>query len=360
MDQAHLDAVLSLLVDARDLLVAEQGRVWNRLRALLLGCSPGLQASTGVLITEVALARARSLALRARGAEPVRAQLALAALRRITALDAEINAMDGSIAELKARHPHENLLAITGVGPLVAAKIVGETHDGRHFREAAAFAHAGAAPIPAFSGNTIRHRLARGGNRHSTEPFHRRYGPGPLATRRPGLPHPQTGQREDGRRGATLPQTAPRCGHLSGEAQGHHPPDLPPPRPSRDHVTATARYHLTRAAPHQNALIRLVGDCRRRAARRVDRRPPLSARHPHPLSHHHKHRGGHRTGAQCLTKRRITLQPPNTTPEDLVPRWAGKRSEGPCAGVDPAPGGPPRPLERPSLITLSSRLKGDV
>lgn len=166
MDRAHLDADLKLLVDARDQLVAEQARVRNRLHALLLGCSPGHRATTGALISKVALARARGLALRARAAEPVRAQLALTAVRRITALDTEIKGMDASIAELMARHPHEHLLAITGVGPLVAAKILGETHDVRHFRSAAAFAaHAGAAPIPASSGNTTRHRLARGGNR---------------------------------------------------------------------------------------------------------------------------------------------------------------------------------------------------
>ncbi|WP_425562438.1 IS110 family transposase [Microlunatus aurantiacus] len=57
-------------------------------------------------------------------------------------------------------------MAIPGVGPLVAAKILGETHDARHFRSAAAFAaHAGTAPVPASTGNTHRHRSARGGNR---------------------------------------------------------------------------------------------------------------------------------------------------------------------------------------------------
>lgn len=65
-----------------------------------------------------------------------------------------------------ARQPHPNLLAIPGVGTLAAAKILGETHDARHFPTAAAFAaHAGVAPVPASSGNTTRHRLARGGNR---------------------------------------------------------------------------------------------------------------------------------------------------------------------------------------------------
>lgn len=61
---------------------------------------------------------------------------------------------------------HEHLRAVPGVGPLVTAKILGETHDIRHFPTAAAFAaHAGVASVPASSGNTMRHRLARGGNR---------------------------------------------------------------------------------------------------------------------------------------------------------------------------------------------------
>jgi transposase len=59
-----------------------------------------------------------------------------------------------------------HLQAIPGVGPLVAAKILGEVRDVGHYASAAAFAaHAGVAPVPASSGNTQRHRLARGGNR---------------------------------------------------------------------------------------------------------------------------------------------------------------------------------------------------
>ena len=48
----------------------------------------------------------------------------------------------------------------------MAAKILGEVREVRHYTSAAAFAaHAGVAPIPASSGNTQRHRLVRGGNR---------------------------------------------------------------------------------------------------------------------------------------------------------------------------------------------------
>jgi transposase len=166
MDAAHLDADLQLLVGARDQLVTEQARVRNRLHALLLGLFPGHRQVTGALISQAALRRARSLAVKGRAHDPVRAKLALAAIRRLHALNAEIKTMEVDIEAALELRPHQHLLAIPGVGPLVAAKILGETHDVRHFRSAAAFAaHAGAAPVPASSGNTHRHRLARGGNR---------------------------------------------------------------------------------------------------------------------------------------------------------------------------------------------------
>lgn len=166
MDDAHLDADLKLLVDARDQLVQEEARVRNRLHALLLAMSPGYHAITGPLNTRPSFARARSLALKARKTDPMRAKLALAAVRRLNALRDEQADFETDIdAELARRQPI-HLLAIPGVGPLVAAKILGEVRDIRHYASPAAFAaHAGVAPIPASSGNTQRHRLARGGNR---------------------------------------------------------------------------------------------------------------------------------------------------------------------------------------------------
>jgi transposase len=57
---------------------------------------------------------------------------------------------------------------------LTAAKIVGETANPARFRSEACFAmHAGVAPIPASSGKTNRHRLARGGNRQLNAALHR-------------------------------------------------------------------------------------------------------------------------------------------------------------------------------------------
>ena len=127
---------------------------------------PGHRELTGALITKVALQRARSLPLKGRATDPLRAGLALTAVRRLHALDEEIAKLEADIEAALDSRPHSHLRAIQGVGALVAAKILGETHDVLHFPTAASYAaHAGVAPVPASSGNTSRHRLARGGNR---------------------------------------------------------------------------------------------------------------------------------------------------------------------------------------------------
>src|SRR5207247_5846902 len=65
------------------------------------------------------------------------------------------------------------LLDEPGVGPIVAAQlIVAWSHRGR-LRSEAAFARlAGVAPLPASSGQTIRHRLSRGGDRQLNRALH--------------------------------------------------------------------------------------------------------------------------------------------------------------------------------------------
>lgn len=65
------------------------------------------------------------------------------------------------------------LLALEGVGPISAAQVlVSFSHRGR-FRSEAAFARlAGAPPIPASSGQVVRHRLDRGGDRRLNRALH--------------------------------------------------------------------------------------------------------------------------------------------------------------------------------------------
>lgn len=65
------------------------------------------------------------------------------------------------------------LLSLEGVGPITAAQVlVSFSHRGR-FRSEAAFARlAGAPPIPASSGQVVRHRLDRGGDRRLNRALH--------------------------------------------------------------------------------------------------------------------------------------------------------------------------------------------
>jgi transposase len=85
--------------------------------------------------------------------------------RRIGALQAEIDAHQGAIREL-VHGWRADLLDQPGVGPIVAAIVLCAWSHQARFRNEAAFAMlAGTAPIPASSGQTVRHRLNRSGDR---------------------------------------------------------------------------------------------------------------------------------------------------------------------------------------------------
>src|SRR6266545_5932993 len=80
--------------------------------------------------------------------------------------------MDRRIQAL-VRQTGTSLTAIPGVGPFIAAKILGEVGDPSRVRSKAAFAVlSGTAPLPASSGQTQRHRLNRGGNRQLNWALH--------------------------------------------------------------------------------------------------------------------------------------------------------------------------------------------
>jgi transposase len=139
---------LKLLVDARDQLVAEATRTRNRLHALLLAIAPGYHEHVRDLTSSTALMVARRLASRARTTDRVRSTLACAAIARLRSLSAEMGALEREITASLDRSAPANLLAICGVGPLVAAKILGEVRDVGRFSSPAAFAsYSGTAPI---------------------------------------------------------------------------------------------------------------------------------------------------------------------------------------------------------------------
>ena len=86
--------------------------------------------------------------------------------RRALALEAEANDLETGIEELVA-HLAPALLREPGVGVLTAAELILAWSTSGRVRSEAAFAMmAGAAPIPASSGQVTRHRLNRHGDRH--------------------------------------------------------------------------------------------------------------------------------------------------------------------------------------------------
>jgi transposase len=87
---------------------------------------------------------------------------------RIQTLTQEISTLDQQLRPLVTRTA-PNLSAINGVGPEVAGQLLTTAGDNPHrLHSEAALAHlCGAAPIPASSGRTDRHRLNRAGDRHA-------------------------------------------------------------------------------------------------------------------------------------------------------------------------------------------------
>ena len=93
-------------------------------------------------------------------------------MRRIQAATAEADELERELlAHVRALAP--KLLDEPGVGPIVAAQLlVAWSYRGR-LRSEACFARlAGVAPVPASSGQTLRHRLSRGGDRQLNRAIH--------------------------------------------------------------------------------------------------------------------------------------------------------------------------------------------
>ncbi|MBM0258209.1 IS110 family transposase [Micromonospora sp. 4G55] len=92
--------------------------------------------------------------------------------RRVRFLEAEAAEHETAIRAI-VRSWRPDLLALTGVGPIVAAIVLTAwSHPGR-CRDDAAFAmFAGTAPIPASSGKTVRYRLNRCGDRQLNRALH--------------------------------------------------------------------------------------------------------------------------------------------------------------------------------------------
>jgi len=156
---------IRLLHDHRSALIGERSRQINRLRWQLVALCPELEAELPSRslrhephITKVARRLARM-------APTARVRIAKQLTASIRSLTHQINQLENELDRLVSAHS-PGLLAETGIGALTAATLIGRTAGAERFPTDAHFARlAGAAPIPASSGRTVRHRLDRGGDR---------------------------------------------------------------------------------------------------------------------------------------------------------------------------------------------------
>jgi transposase len=129
VDPEDSSGVLRLLSERREDLVAERTRALNRLHSLLRDLLPG--GVSGKLSAERAARILRSIRPRSSSSR-IRGRLASEVLRDIRTLDRKIADLNGRI-EAEVEASGTTLPEIFGVGPILAAKIIGTVGSVAHF-----------------------------------------------------------------------------------------------------------------------------------------------------------------------------------------------------------------------------------
>jgi transposase len=161
--------VLRMLVDRREELTRAKVQAVNRLHRVLSELLPG-QAKK-----DITALQAKTILASVRPRDQVgktRKLLALEYLAEMAAIEKKVKASSKELKALVlARGSH--LMDLTGVGPVVAARILADVGDVARFADRNRFASwTGTAPLDASSGEQIRHRLSRAGNRKANHVIH--------------------------------------------------------------------------------------------------------------------------------------------------------------------------------------------
>jgi transposase len=170
----RIEAIRALRVTRRSAVKARTQAI-NQIRALLITGPADLREQMRGLATTALVNTCASLRPGTELTDPRRAvKAALCRLaRRHQHLNAEIDELDNELRELVTTTAPD-LLQLPGVGVETAGQLLTTAGDNPdRLRSDAAFAHlCGAAPIPASSGRTDRHRLNRGGDRWANCALH--------------------------------------------------------------------------------------------------------------------------------------------------------------------------------------------
>ncbi len=162
-------AVLRILVDRRRSLGDEHTRKMSQVHHLLLELIPGgAKKDLSAAQAKALLATVRPRDIAGKTRRRVAAEL-VADLERIYARK---KAANKELKELVAA-TGTGLMDLTGIGPSGAARLLVEVGDITRFPDNNHFGSwTGTAPIDASSGDNVRHRLSRGGNRQINRVLH--------------------------------------------------------------------------------------------------------------------------------------------------------------------------------------------
>jgi transposase len=160
---------LRMLADRREELTRQRVQTVNRLQRLLAELTPGKAKK------DITAAQAKAILSSVRPRDVVgktRRRLAAEQLTELVAVEKKIKALTTELkAMVQARG--STLMELPGVGPVVAARILADVADVARFADRNRFASwTGTAPLDASSGEQIRHRLSRAGNRKMNHMLH--------------------------------------------------------------------------------------------------------------------------------------------------------------------------------------------
>jgi transposase len=161
--------VLQLLVDRRRAIGEEHTRKISQLHRLLLELVPGGAKKY------LSAAQAKQILAGVRPRDPVAKTRKRVAAELVADLERIYQRKKAADKELKTlvAQTSTSLLTLRGIGPSGAARLLVEVGDLTRFPDRNHFASwTGTAPIDASSGDHVRHRLSRGGNRQINRVLH--------------------------------------------------------------------------------------------------------------------------------------------------------------------------------------------